>query len=204
MPATWLGPPGIAEIGQTCTATVGSLPDAGSGTPAWWLVLALALILTGGALLLRARRARATATMVTLLAAGVLLLPTGAPPAHADTTRVEYGAGCSLIAIDESAISWATPTVTSGLLPGDSVVALTVPVANSGTAPIRVSGRLGSGTARPGLSGQVRFDDAAGPIEVAPGHETVATLSIRVLPSADDHLQGTSTPLELVLTATAR
>lgn len=195
----------LTEIGRTCTATVGSLPDTGAGTPFWVLALALALVSVGVVVLLRARRGRtAGAVLSVAVVAGALLAPTGAPPAHADTTRVEYGAGCSLIAIDESAISWATPTVTSGLLPGDSVVALTVPVTNNDTAPIRVSGRLGTDASAPGLHGRVRFDDIGGPVLLAPGQRTVATLAVDVLPSAGDDLQGTTTPLELVLTAAAR
>ncbi|MBB3044256.1 hypothetical protein [Nocardioides soli] len=195
----------LDEIGRTCTASVGSLPETGAGAPLWLLPLALVLLVAGTVLLLRARRGRtAGAMLAAAVVAGVLLSPAGAPRAHADTAQVDYGDGCSLITIDESAITWAATAGTVGLLPGDRVAVLTVPVTNSDAVPIRLSGRLRTDASASGLHGRVRFDDIGGPVLLAPGQRTVATLVVDVLPSAGDDLQGTTTPLELVLTATAR
>jgi LPXTG-motif cell wall-anchored protein len=193
----------LSDIARSCTATVGSLPNTGTHVSSWPIALALVLIAAGVALLLLVRRRRTGAATLALLAAGLLLTPAGAHRAYAESAQVDYGKGCTLITIDDSAVTWGTPATTHNLLPGDSVVAVTVPLTNTADTPIHVTGVLNLQSTT-GLTGDVRFDHTTGPVLLKPGQHTTATATVRLPPDTDNHHQATATPLQVVLTATAR
>jgi LPXTG-motif cell wall-anchored protein len=196
----------LTDLARSCTATIGSLPNTGNGVSAWLIPLALALLAAGAALLLLVRRRRTGAAMLTLLAAALLVTPHDAAPAYAETAqhaKVDYGNGCTLITVDDSAITWGTPATTHSLLPGDDIVAVTVPLTNTADTPIHVTGVLQI-QASTGLTGDVEFDHATGPVLLKPGQHTTATATVRLPPDAGNQHQATATPLQVVLTATAR
>ena len=194
----------VLAAAPTCTATVQSLPDAGAGMSPWWIAAALAMIVAGAAVLLLARRSRLIAALVGIGLLG-LVLTTPSPPPAAAANEIGYAEGCTLIAIDAESVTWTAPARATGLLPGDTAPVLTLTLTNTYAEPVRLSGRLRVAPAlAEDLAGRVRFDDAPGPTWLAPGQRIEVTLDIGLTPTADDDLQGRETPLELVLTATAR
>jgi len=216
----------LTGAARTCEATVSTLPRTGAGEPLWWLAGAVLAIGAGvGALLWsryarrsspagerpRGRRAAPATLLVGLVVLGLLGIPDGgraqaasrgATAAAVTTVGVDYGSGCSLIAVDAGGAAQSAPV--TDLLPGDSVVAMTVPVTDTYTEAIELSGKVRSPGSTGGTDIEVRFDGMEGPVHLVPGERTLATVTVRLRASAGNRLQGARLPVDLVLTATAR
>jgi LPXTG-motif cell wall-anchored protein len=191
-------------MNSVCTVAVGELAETGSSTLAW-LVAAAGLVMLGALVLVMWRMRRARPAAAALLLVGLVALavagPQPAAPAQAAASDVVYSAGCSLIEVDEAGV--LLHPVTSTLLPGDSVIAITAPVASAFAGEIELSGEavLGTGLLAAQLVTEVRFDGAAGPVTLAAGESVVVTVVVALSPHADDTVQGQAVDVELVLTA---
>jgi len=138
-----------------------------------------------------------------VLAARVALAvvgPHGTAPAQALGSDVDYGAGCSLIEVDESSVD-VTPV--SSLLPGDRVTAITAVVNNRFAGSVELSGvaGAGSGSLAALLETEVLFDSAPGPVTLAAGEGVVVTVIVTLPSHVDDTAQGQTIDVDLVLTA---
>jgi hypothetical protein len=189
-----------------CTVEVSSIADTGAGAVLGWVLAGLLIVALGAVVLLavrRARSARAGAAAVLLLAvAGLAVLgPQGVSPAQAAASDVVYSDGCSLISIDESSVQ-LTP-VGSGLLPGDSVVAVSAIVENRFAGEVEVSGEavLGGGPLAALLETEVFFAGSPGPVTLAAGQQVTVTVTVGLPTSVDDAAQGELVDVELVMTA---
>jgi hypothetical protein len=214
----------LTAAARTCEAIVSTLPRTGAGDPLWWLAGAVLAIGAGVGALLWSRYARRSspagerprgrrAAPATLLVGLVVLALLGVPDvgraqaaagaaAAVTTVGVDYGSGCSLIAVDAGGAAQSAPV--TDLLPGDSVVAMTVPVTGTYTEAIELSGTMRSPGSTGGTDVEVRFDGMEGPVHLVPGERTLATVTVRLRASAGNRLQGARLPVDLVLTATAR
>jgi hypothetical protein len=191
-------------VNSVCTVVVGELAGTGSDALAW-VVVAAALTVLGVAALVVWRMRRTRHAAVALLLVGLVALavagPQPAPPAQAAASDVVYSPGCSLIVVDESGV--VLDPVTSNLLPGDSVVAITAPVENAFAAPIELSGEavLGTGPLATQLTTEVSFDGAPGPVTLAAGESVVVSVVVTLSALVGDAAQGQTVDIELVLTA---
>lgn len=188
-----------------CTVEVASIADTGAGAVLGWALAGLVVVVLGTALLVvRRRRVRRAAGAVVMLAALVALAVAGpqpAQPAQAAASDVVYSPGCSLIEIDEASVDFAP--VTSSLLPGDRVTAITAGVDNRFAGAIELSGvaGLGTGSLAALLVTEVLFDGAPGPVTLAAGEAVVVTVVVTLPAHVDDTAQGETVDVDLVLTA---
>lgn len=188
-----------------CTVEVASIADTGAGAALGWALAGLVVVVLGMALLVvrrrRARRAAGAAVMLTALVALAVAGPQPVQPAHAAASDVVYSPGCSLIEVDEASIDFAP--VTSSLLPGDRVIAITAVVDNRFAGAIELAGdaHLGSGSLAPLLVTEVLFDGAPGPVTLAAGEGVVVTVIVTLPAHVDDTAQGQTVDVDLVLTA---
>jgi hypothetical protein len=190
-------------MNSVCTVAVGELAETGSGALVW-AVAAAGLLMLGAAVLVMWRMRRARPVAATLLLVGFVALAVVGPQptsAQAAASDVVYSPGCSLIEVDEAGV--LLDPVTSNLLPGDSVIAITAPVANAFAGEIELSGEavLGTGALAAQLVTEVRFDGAVGPVTLAAGESVVVTVIVALSPHVDNTAQGQSVDVELVLTA---
>lgn len=190
-------------MNPVCTVEVSQVAATGAGDALLWAVVALVSATVGLALFLVARRrARGAAALLTVgLVAAAVAGPQQAAPAQAAASDVVYSAGCTLIAVDEQGVEFSP--LMGSLVPGDDVVAITVPVENRFAGTVELSGevRLGSGALEGVLSTEVRFGGAPGPVSLPAGASTVVTVHLALPAGAGDALQGESIDVELVLTA---
>jgi hypothetical protein len=191
-------------MNAVCTVAVGELAETGAGALVWVVVAAI-LVALGAAVLVTWRMRRARPVAAALLLVGLVALTVGGPqpvpPAQAAASDVVYSPGCSLIAVDEAGV--LLHPVTSTLLPGDSVIAITAPVANAFAGEVELSGEavLGTGPLAAQLVTEVRFDGAVGPVALAAGESVVVTVIVALSPHVDNTAQGQAVDVELVLTA---
>ncbi|MEV7694460.1 hypothetical protein AB0N73_14145 [Microbacterium sp. NPDC089189] len=193
-------------VPDSCVAMIDTLPATGADGGLIWIIAAIgAGGLAFGLLMLRAARTRrgAPAALAVLAALGVaaaVLVP--ATPAAA-AGSVDYGAGCTLMRIDDVAVP---PASAATLVPGSEVAVLTATVRNPTPAAIRIhlSPELLSG-ARPGIT--VTGFAGAEPttsFELAPGAARTVSVHVALATDAGNELQGLTSPTRLVLTAEQR
>jgi hypothetical protein len=193
-------------MNAVCTVAVGELAETGSGALVW-VVAAAALLVLGAAVLVVWRMRRARPAAAALLLVGLVALavagPQPATPAQAAASDVVYSPGCSLVEVDEAGV--LLDPVTSSLLPGDSVIAISAPVVNAFAGEIELSGAavLGTGALAAQLVTEVRVDGVPGPVTLAAGESVVVTVVVALSPATDDTAQGQTVDIELVLTAVA-
>jgi hypothetical protein len=192
-------------IPEPCVATIDGLPATGGTVPV--LLVAAALLATGAgvAILLAARSRRRGATGAALALAaliGCALLAAPPTPARA-AGSVTYGAGCTLLRIDDVAVD---ADALSSLVPGSEVRAISARVVNPTGAPIRILLAGGATTAlrdvvalRTGVG--TATTDAA---DIAPGGSVDVVLLVGLPGDAGDAAQGLSGHVSLTVTATQR
>lgn len=196
-------------VPDSCVATIDTLPATGADGGLIWIIAAIGMAVLGlglfAVLAARTRRAApaAPAALAALAALGVaaaVLVP--ATPAAA-AGEVDYGAGCTLIRIDDVAVP---PAAAATLVPGSEITVLTATVRNptSGPVRIRLSPELVSGV-RPGIT--VTGFAGAEPttsFELAPGAARTVSVHVALAADAGNELQGLQSPTRLVLTAEQR
>lgn len=201
----------VVGVTQTCTAVV-ALADTGADGLLAGVLGGVALAAAGLVVLLllvlvRSERRRARA-LVVLLALGVAVLalpgPHTASPAQAAASDVDYGAGCTLIVVDEATLVFEP--VTANLLPGDDVRAIQAVVENrfAGDIELDADALLGSGPLAGVLEVEVLVDGGAAPVVLAPGARVTVEVHVAVAAGVSNAAQAQTVTIDLVLTASER
>lgn len=198
---------------QTCTVVV-AIAETGADAVLAWMLVGIVALMAGLALVLvwRVRSARragvaggagaalAVLTLATLALAG----PQGAAPAHAAASGVDYGAGCTLIHVDESLTVFEP--VTMSMLPGDDVTAIRTVVENrfAGDIELDAAALLGSGALATMLSVEVLIDGGPAPVVLTPAQRVAVEVHVALAPGVGNIAQGEAVAIDLVLTASER
>ncbi|MFT4211797.1 MAG: LPXTG cell wall anchor domain-containing protein [Microbacterium sp.] len=186
---------------EQCVARVDELAATGADAGVWALVAiaGLALAAVGGALVWRRpRRLPLTlAGALVLVAAVAAQLPAGA--AHA-AGSVSYSDGCTLISVEDVAVSPATT-----LAPGDETTSIAATVRSVADGPITISLDGSAGSALAGIATAVTaIDGETGVVELAAGATVTVTLTLALPAETGDAAQGLTAVPELTITATQR
>jgi LPXTG-motif cell wall-anchored protein len=186
---------------DVCVVTVGALPATG-GEGMLPIALFAVLAVAAGSLILIARRRRRAATSGALAVIAALIVGAvalAAPAPAQASAAVSYDGTCALLAVSDAELSPAS----ARLVPGDSVRVVSAVVTNVTDAPITIELADAQGALTDAVTALTTVDSAeAAAAEVAPGASRVVTLVLTLPTTAGNALQGVSTAVALVVTAT--
>ncbi|QEE62173.1 LPXTG cell wall anchor domain-containing protein [Salinibacterium sp. dk2585] len=185
-----------------CQATVAALPATGGGV-APLVFLAVALLLTGGVVLLLRRRTGRITVAALALTVVLVALPGNEGPVQAATGGVSYTDGCTVIEVGDIVLDAST----ANILPGDRVAAISAVVTNTFSRSIEVSAEArldAASTLAQAFTAEVELGGQADEVVLGAGETVTAELFLTLPETVGNGVQASGTPVSLVVTAVQR